>query len=190
MSSRSTLSAAGAALSLALAVVAFGAPSAVHAQDAKLCAAPTGVDVLEHPPMHIRERIAKGMPLKIVAIGSSSTFGAGASSPAGLLSEPARGGAEGEASRPAGDGAQQGDRRRGSQPDGRALRCRRDRRESGSRAVAGRQQLGAARSPRSRRDHPAGRREAEGERCRGHPDQSAVCAEDHREARASVSPST
>ena len=81
MSSRYTVSAAGVALSLALALVAFGAPS-VHAQEAALCAAPPGVDALEHPPTHIRERITKGLPLKIVAIGSSSTFGTGASSPA------------------------------------------------------------------------------------------------------------
>jgi acyl-CoA thioesterase I len=82
MSSRSTVSAAGAALSLALALVAFATPSAVHAQDARLCTSPPGIDALEHPPAHIRDRIAKGLPLKIVAIGSSSTSGAGASSSA------------------------------------------------------------------------------------------------------------
>jgi acyl-CoA thioesterase-1 len=81
MSSRSTVSAAGAALSLALALGAFAAPSAIHAQSAAMCAAPSGIDALEHPPTRIRERIAKGLPLKIVAIGSSSTFGSGASSP-------------------------------------------------------------------------------------------------------------
>jgi lysophospholipase L1-like esterase len=70
-------------LSFALALVGFGAPSTVHAQDAKFCAAPLGIEVLEHPPVHLRERITRGMPLKIVAIGSSSTFGSGASSPAG-----------------------------------------------------------------------------------------------------------
>jgi hypothetical protein len=74
--------AAGAALSLALVLVAFGAASAAHAQDARLCAAPSGIDALEHPPTRIRERITKGLPLKIVAIGSSSTYGSGASSPA------------------------------------------------------------------------------------------------------------
>jgi hypothetical protein len=76
------MSAAGAAVTLALGLVAFGTPSAVQAQDAKLCAAPTGIDALEHPPLRMRERIAKGLPLKIVAIGSSSTYGSGASSPA------------------------------------------------------------------------------------------------------------
>jgi lysophospholipase L1-like esterase len=63
-------------------VAAIGASPAVHAQSAAQCAAPAGVDALEHPPVHLRERITKGMPLKIVAIGSSSTFGSGASSPA------------------------------------------------------------------------------------------------------------
>src|SRR5262249_38727468 len=53
-----------------------------RAQNAALCAAPAGVDALEHPPIHVRERITQGRPLKIIAIGSSSTFGSGASSPA------------------------------------------------------------------------------------------------------------
>src|SRR3954469_11218902 len=82
MSSRYTVSAAGAALGLALAMVGFAGLSAVHAQEPKLCAAPSGIDALEHPPTRIRERITKGLPLKIVAIGSSSTYGTGASSPA------------------------------------------------------------------------------------------------------------
>jgi len=76
------VSAAGAASCLALALTMFGAAPAVRAQDARLCSAPLGIDALEHPPTRIRERIAKGLPLKIVAIGSSSTFGSGASSPA------------------------------------------------------------------------------------------------------------
>ena len=37
---------------------------------------------LEHAPEHIRDRVARKLPIKIVAIGSSSTSGAGASSPA------------------------------------------------------------------------------------------------------------
>ena len=80
MSSGYSMLSAGAALTFALAFVALSSPSAAHAQDAKLCAAPPGIDALEHPPTHIRERIAKGLPLKIVAIGSSSTFGTGATS--------------------------------------------------------------------------------------------------------------
>jgi acyl-CoA thioesterase I len=58
-----------------------------HAQQAQ-CAAPLEAQSLEHAPLHFRERIAKGLPLKIVAVGSSSTFGTGASSPA--MTYPAR----------------------------------------------------------------------------------------------------
>jgi lysophospholipase L1-like esterase len=76
------MSAAGAVSCLALASLAFGSAPAAHAQDVRLCSAPPGVDALEHPPSRIRERISKGLPLKIIAIGSSSTFGSGASSPA------------------------------------------------------------------------------------------------------------
>jgi acyl-CoA thioesterase I len=82
MSRLTKVSAAGAASAIALAVVmSCGAPSTVRAQSAALCAAPAGIDALEHAPVRIRERISKGLPLKIVAIGSSSTFGAGASTP-------------------------------------------------------------------------------------------------------------
>jgi len=82
MSRIAKVSAAGAASAIALAVaMSCAAPLTVHAQSAALCAAPAGIDALEHAPVRIRERISKGLPLKIVAIGSSSTFGAGASSP-------------------------------------------------------------------------------------------------------------
>jgi acyl-CoA thioesterase I len=75
--------AASAASCFALALMALCTASpSVHAQSAAFCAAPSGIDALEHPPIRIRERIAKGLPLKIVAIGSSSTYGSGASSPA------------------------------------------------------------------------------------------------------------
>ena len=63
---------------IALAVVALSAPA--MAQDAGQCSAPLEAQGLEHAPVHFRERIAQGKPLKIVAIGSSSTSGAGASS--------------------------------------------------------------------------------------------------------------
>lgn len=76
------LSAAGAASTLALALAMFCAAPEAAAQDGALCSAPTGVDALEHPPVRIRERITQGLPIKIVAIGSSSTYGAGASSSA------------------------------------------------------------------------------------------------------------
>jgi len=69
----------GAAWGLALAAALLMAPIA-YAQDAQ-CTAPQEAKGLEHAPLHFRDRIAKGLPLKIVAIGSSSTFGTGASSP-------------------------------------------------------------------------------------------------------------
>jgi acyl-CoA thioesterase I len=44
------------------------------------CRAPTGLARLDRPLLHTMRRIASGMPLTVVAIGSSSTAGAGASS--------------------------------------------------------------------------------------------------------------
>jgi acyl-CoA thioesterase I len=46
------------------------------------CRAPIKFARLDHPLRHIAHRLAGGEPLTIVAIGSSSTAGAGASSPA------------------------------------------------------------------------------------------------------------
>jgi len=66
----------GWALAAALLIVA---PTA-RAQDAQ-CTAPHETKSLEHAPLHFRDRVSKGLPLKIVTIGSSSTFGTGASSP-------------------------------------------------------------------------------------------------------------
>ena len=77
---------ASAAVGLALGVVLCTSAPAL-AQDAQ-CAAPAEALNLEHAPIHFRERIAQGKPLKIVAIGSSSTSGAGASSSAATY--PAR----------------------------------------------------------------------------------------------------
>jgi len=57
-----------------------GAAGAAIAQDAQ-CAAPAEAAGLEHAPGHVRDRVAKGLPIKVVAIGSSSTFGTGASTP-------------------------------------------------------------------------------------------------------------
>jgi acyl-CoA thioesterase-1 len=82
--SRSWLPAAAAlALSSALCITTFGPARAQSA-----CSAPAEALNLERLPVHFRQRIAKGLPIKIVAIGSSSTAGAGASSP--LASYPAR----------------------------------------------------------------------------------------------------
>ena len=46
------------------------------------CHAPAQLSHLDHPLLHTARRLATGEPLVIVAIGSSSTAGAGASSPA------------------------------------------------------------------------------------------------------------
>lgn len=80
MSNGLGISAAGAAFGLALAgVVVCTAPAS--AQQAQ-CRAPAEAAGLERAPERLRERIARGQPIKIVAIGSSSTSGAGASSDA------------------------------------------------------------------------------------------------------------
>ena len=46
------------------------------------CHAPAQLSRLDHPLLHTARRLATGEPLVVVAIGSSSTAGAGASSPA------------------------------------------------------------------------------------------------------------
>jgi len=46
------------------------------------CSAPAEFSHLDHPLLHTMRRLANGEPLTIVAIGSSSTAGAGASAPA------------------------------------------------------------------------------------------------------------
>jgi acyl-CoA thioesterase-1 len=74
-------SAAGAASTLALGMMLCASPIAV-AQNAPLCSAPPESAGLEHAPLRLRQLISQGRPIKIVAIGSSSTSGAGASSPA------------------------------------------------------------------------------------------------------------
>jgi acyl-CoA thioesterase-1 len=70
----------GAAFVLALTgLIGF---AAVPARTQGGCMAPAEATGLEHAPEHIRDRVARKLPIKIVAIGSSSTSGAGASSPA------------------------------------------------------------------------------------------------------------
>jgi acyl-CoA thioesterase-1 len=76
----------GAALMLALAGMICVATLPARALGA--CTAPTEIAGLERAPEHIRDRIARKLPLKIVAIGSSSTSGFGASSSAATY--PAR----------------------------------------------------------------------------------------------------
>ncbi len=46
------------------------------------CSAPAELTRLDHPLLRTAQRLASGQPLTVVAIGSSSTAGAGASSPA------------------------------------------------------------------------------------------------------------
>jgi lysophospholipase L1-like esterase len=67
------------ALTLA-ATVALGPAWADSATPA--CNAPSDLVRLVHPLKRVAQRLAGGLPVKIVAIGSSSTAGAGASSPA------------------------------------------------------------------------------------------------------------
>ncbi len=82
MSRSRPLSAAGAAFSFALALSLLCVPAPARAENPPVCAAPSEMTGLEHVPVRFRERISQGLPIKIVAIGSSSTFGSGASSPA------------------------------------------------------------------------------------------------------------
>jgi len=80
MSRVQSWSAAGAASTLALALM-LSAPIA-SAQNAPVCSAPPEAAGLEHAPLRLRQLISQRRPIKIVAIGSSSTSGAGATSAA------------------------------------------------------------------------------------------------------------
>ena len=73
---------AGVRLAGAVALATVVLCAAASANETAQCSAPLEAKSLERVPVHFRERIAQGKPLKIVAIGSSSTSGAGASSPA------------------------------------------------------------------------------------------------------------
>jgi lysophospholipase L1-like esterase len=75
----------------AAATLIFSASTAAFAQSATTaepsaaavpCAAPTDLTRLVHPLQRTARRLASGEPITIVAIGSSSTAGAGASTPA------------------------------------------------------------------------------------------------------------
>src|ERR1700730_3398936 len=65
------------ALAIVISVYAVAARAADH-----LCEGPTNLTHLDRPLSHLGEHLAAREPIKIVAIGSSSTAGAGASSPA------------------------------------------------------------------------------------------------------------
>jgi len=56
-------------------------PQVSQSPDVPKCSAPAEATGLENLPMNFREKVAERRPLKIVAIGSSSTLGTGASSP-------------------------------------------------------------------------------------------------------------
>ena len=79
MSRSFRFSAAASRFALALSMFSVATPVMANAEDAPVCTAPAEAIWLEHAPIRFRERIAQGLPIKIVAIGSSSTFGAGAS---------------------------------------------------------------------------------------------------------------
>jgi lysophospholipase L1-like esterase len=64
------------------------APAAAFAQNQHACTAPPELVRLASPLVRTAQRLATGQPVTIVAVGSSSTFGAGASSPAAAY--PAR----------------------------------------------------------------------------------------------------
>jgi acyl-CoA thioesterase-1 len=74
----------GTALTLAAAAatIMLGPAQTQSAAPAIGCVAPADLIRLENPLKRVALRVATGQPLKIVAVGSSSTFGAGASSPA------------------------------------------------------------------------------------------------------------
>src|SRR5687767_4730853 len=69
-------------LTVVVAVAAFVPAFAETPTPAIACVAPTELVRLDHPLRRTGQRLAAGLPLTIVAIGSSSTAGAGASSPA------------------------------------------------------------------------------------------------------------
>jgi acyl-CoA thioesterase-1 len=61
---------------------AQAATQTAPADQARVCVDKSGLAQLTHPLAHVAQRIANGKPITIVALGSSSTAGAGASSPA------------------------------------------------------------------------------------------------------------
>ena len=69
----------------AMVAAALSSPASLHAQTAlatPACTAPAEFTRLGHTLTHVARRLASGEAITIVAFGSSSTAGAGASSPA------------------------------------------------------------------------------------------------------------
>jgi lysophospholipase L1-like esterase len=64
----------------ALGATAAAVPAMAANNAAPACGAPVSITRLERPLLHVMRHLASGAPITIVAIGSSSTAGAGASS--------------------------------------------------------------------------------------------------------------
>jgi lysophospholipase L1-like esterase len=79
---------AALAVAAVAAVGPLGPASAQSAAPKPECSAPGDLARLDHPLTRMAHRVAGGQPVTIVAVGSSSTAGAGASSPA--MSYPSR----------------------------------------------------------------------------------------------------
>ncbi|MBM3538867.1 MAG: SGNH/GDSL hydrolase family protein [Alphaproteobacteria bacterium] len=77
---RSRATVAAVALAIAAVLSLFSNP--VHADDSKSCAVPANLLRSPYPLPHVAARLALGEPVKVVALGSSSTEGVGASSTA------------------------------------------------------------------------------------------------------------
>ena len=81
-------SATALAVTAFAAAIAFGSAHAEGSATAPKCTAPSELTRLDYVLKRMSRKAAAGQPVKIVAIGSSSTAGAGASSPA--MSYPSR----------------------------------------------------------------------------------------------------
>ena len=149
------------------------------------CSAPTEFSHFDRPLVRTARRLASGEPLTIVAIGSSSTAGAGASSPD--ASYPSRLAVELKQRFPLQDITVLNRGVNGEETEDMMARfaSRRHRRASATRALAGRHQFGAARSSAGAAFGAAARRHrrAQGDRRRRGADRSAICAEGSGEVR-------
>ena len=82
MSAISCLVRSCAALTVMMAAAAPAPALAQSSAPVAACVAPADLVRLDHPLRRFAQRLAGGLPLTIVAVGSSSTAGAGASTPA------------------------------------------------------------------------------------------------------------
>ena len=148
------------------------------------CSAPAEFARLDHPLRRTAQRLAGGEPLTIVAIGSSSTAGAGASSPA--ASYPSRLAVELRQRFPGQDITVLNRGVNGEETHDMIARFddQRHRRTPATRALAARHQFRAARSPAQAAFRAAARRHrgTQGGRRRRGADRSAILAESSRQA--------